>query len=92
MGVSNTRIHIMVPEELVDELDKRVGKRGRSKFVVAATAKELRRVRLREAIKDAAGALSDVNVPGWETPEAAVEWVRDLRKADEERLDRLHGA
>jgi hypothetical protein len=35
------------------------------------------------------GALADVDIPGWETPEAAAAWVRGLRDEAEavERAD-----
>ncbi len=95
MGVSRsdnsmTRLHIIVPEALADELDRRVGKRGRSRFIANATARELARVRLVEAIEEAAGELADVDTPGWDTPEEVVDWVRALRKMSDDRATRLH--
>jgi len=33
--------------------------------------------------------LADVDIPGWESSDAAVEWVRKLRSADAKRLERL---
>ena len=35
-----------------------------------------------------AGALATVDIPGWETSEAAAEWVRASRQPDEARLHR----
>lgn len=89
--MSTTRMHIVVPDELATELDRRVGKRGRSRFFARAAAKELARLRLLEAIEGAAGVLADEDTPEWATPEEATAWVRALRAQDEERLTRLGG-
>jgi hypothetical protein len=86
-----TKLHIVVPDALATELEKRVGKRGRSRFFVRAVERELARLRLVEAIDAAAGALADVDIPGWGTPEETSAWVRALREQDEERLTRLQG-
>ena len=83
-------MHILVPESLADELDRRVGKRGRSRFIAKATERELARVRLVEAIEEAAGELAEIDTPGWETPDEVVDWVRDLRKESDERVTQLH--
>jgi hypothetical protein len=39
------------------------------------------------ALRKVAGSLRDVDTPGWETPNAASEWVAKGRVADDERLD-----
>jgi predicted transcriptional regulator len=90
-NMSTTRMHIVVPDDLARELDERVGKRGRSRFFTRAAAKELARLRLLEALEDAAGALADEDIPEWRTPEEATAWVRALRAQDEERLTSLRG-
>lgn len=41
---------------------------------------KLRIERLLEAIDKAAGSLVDVDIPGWESREAAVEWGRASRR------------
>jgi hypothetical protein len=73
------RIHVVMPEELVAEIDAMVGKRHRSRFVVETIAAELQRRRLREALAEMDGALAGFDIPGWETPESAVAWVRAVR-------------
>lgn len=88
--MEKTRTHIMIPTELIDAVDELVGPRGRSAFFAEAAERELSRRRLVEAASRAAGALADVDVPGWESPESASAWVRDLRRSDEERVERLH--
>jgi hypothetical protein len=77
------RVHVVMPEELVDAVDALVGKRHRSEFITDVVSAELRRQRLREAVAEMDGALADVDIPGWETPEAAAAWVRALREGKE---------
>lgn len=78
---------VLLPAEIVNEVDKFAGVEGREDFVLAAVQEQLRRRRLAEAIDQAAGSLKDIDIPGWETPESTVEWVRTQR-----RLDRDHWA
>lgn len=88
-GDASTRV--LVSRELIDEIDRLVGQRGRRHFLEEAAAEKLRRVRLLEVAERVAGSLVDVKVPGWETPEASAAWVQALRRADDERLDVRHG-
>lgn len=41
--VTKSKAYLIFPEDLLQAIDKLVGKRGRSKFVVEATRKELKR-------------------------------------------------
>jgi hypothetical protein len=83
------RVHVVMPDELVAEIDARVGKRGRSRFVTEAIEDRLRRQRALEAFDEFAGSLADVDIPGWETPESAAQWVRDMRYHPERLVDYL---
>jgi hypothetical protein len=79
---SMVRTHVVLPRELVDAVDRLVGRRSRSKFLSVALEEKLARLRLISAAEQAAGSLADTNIPGWETSESAVEWVRALRRMD----------
>ena len=81
-NVKLRRVHVIMPEELVDAVDALVGKRRRSKFLAITIAAELRRRRLRVALVEMEGSLADIDIPGWESSEAAAEWVRALRRGD----------
>lgn len=74
------RAHMIIPEDIVDEVDRLVGPRQRSRFVTEAIREKLARTRLIRAFDQAAGSLADVDIPGWETRESAVQWVRSLRR------------
>lgn len=74
----NVRTNLMLPEELVAEVDRVAGPRGRSRYVAEAIAVRLRRDLQREAIIASAGAWKDH--PWFPTSESVVEFVRDGRR------------
>lgn len=82
--MSTRRTHIVIPDSLVSEIDRLVGKRGRSEFFTQAAEKELRRLQQIKALEGAAGAWKDKNHP--ELRGGAAQWVRQLRKESEQRL------
>lgn len=76
------RLHISVDEDLVKELDRRVGRRRRSGFIAAT----IRRALDDEARwKDILGALGEIPDRGhdWDADPAA--WVRGQRRGDVRR-------
>jgi metal-responsive CopG/Arc/MetJ family transcriptional regulator len=88
MSSESMRTHVIIPRELLETIDGLVGKRARSRFLAEAAAEKLRRERVSRSIKRVAGSLKDVDIPGWESSEAAAEWVRSSRRADQEQVDR----
>ena len=83
------RAHVVVPDDLIAEVDELVGPRKRSEFFVEAVRDRLRRERLKVAAEAAAGSLVGVDTPGWETSESATEWVREQRRDWDRRIERL---
>ena len=73
------RTHVVLPEGLLAKIDELVGKRERSRFIAEVLDAEVRRRRLSIALDEMDGFLADEDIPGWETPEAAVGWVRAIR-------------
>jgi hypothetical protein len=80
----NVRTNLLLPKELVDEVDRFAGPRGRSRYVAEALEARLARDRRWEAFREAAGAWKDH--PLFPTSEAVQEWVRQLR-AEETSVD-----
>lgn len=72
-----TRTHIVIPEHLVLDIDRLVGKRGRSTFLAQAAEKELMRLRQIAALEAAAGSWKAEDHP--ELKHGAAKWVRKLR-------------
>lgn len=79
-GTTTTRAHVVLPRDLLGDVDALVGPRQRSAFLADAVREKVRRARLREACDRVAGSLADVDIPGWETPESTSAWVRAMRE------------
>jgi metal-responsive CopG/Arc/MetJ family transcriptional regulator len=82
--MSTKRTHIIIPEPLVNEIDRLVGKRGRSEFLAQAAEKELRRLQQIKALEKAANAWKDRDHA--ELKSGSSQWVRELRKESDRRL------
>lgn len=81
------RTHVILPTELVEEVDRLVGSRKRSRFVEEAIRNHLRRERMATALTQTAGSLTG-DYPEWETPEQVSAWVARGRHEDDEALER----
>jgi hypothetical protein len=79
MSHAVTRTHLIAPKELIEKVDRLVGPRRRSEFIASAVDEKLRREQLLQAVQEAAKLPADRGIPGWETPEAVSQWVRDIR-------------
>ena len=74
------RTHVVIPDDVLAEIDELFGARQRSKILTDAARIIVRRERLLRALRDVEGSLKDVDIPGWETSESAAEWVRAIRR------------
>ena len=83
------RTHVILPDDLVEGVDKLVGKRKRSRFIEEAVLEKLKRERLGKGLKEAAGMLRVEDYPEWSTSENVTEWVARSREADEQRTRRI---
>jgi hypothetical protein len=77
------RVHITLADELVRELDRRVGARRRSAYITRAVERALEDDHRWELIESALGSISD---GGHEWDEDAGRWVRDQRRVDLRRV------
>jgi Arc/MetJ-type ribon-helix-helix transcriptional regulator len=77
------RLHISLDDELVEELDGRVGKRRRSTFISETLRRALDDERRWEDINAGLGALSD-HGHDWDADPAG--WVRAQRRSDPARV------
>ncbi|HHH41750.1 MAG TPA: hypothetical protein ENK56_07065 [Chloroflexi bacterium] len=74
------RISVTFPISVLEELRRYVPRRERSRFIVEATERELRRRRLTRALRESAGAWSDEDHPDLMTVEDIDRYVRRLRE------------
>jgi metal-responsive CopG/Arc/MetJ family transcriptional regulator len=77
------RLHISLDDELVAQLDNRVGRRRRSAFIAETVRRALEDERRWEDIEAALGALSDSS-HDWDRDPAA--WVRAARRGEGARV------
>ncbi len=86
--MSSHRTHVVLPEELIKQIDTLVGKRGRSAFLTEVAQREiirLRQVRMLEELASRPPANASDH-PEWEDP---ADWVRKMREDGEDRFKRL---
>jgi len=81
------RGHVILPVDVVADIDKLVGKRGRSAFLTELAQREIKLRRQREALREAAGSWKDEDHP--ELAQGAAAWVRQIRALDFERFEEL---
>jgi hypothetical protein len=79
-----TRTHVVLPDDLVSELDDLVGPRGRSQYITEAIREKLLRERQRRVLSEYAGVLADEDIPHWATPELTTEWINEGRRDNRE--------
>ena len=77
------RTHIVLPDELLEEVDRLAGFRKRSQFIEEAAIEKLERERQREALNKYQGILDPSEYPEWRTAKDAAKWVRNLRREEE---------
>ena len=87
MAERTRMIHVRMPESLVKAVDQLVKRSSlptsRSKFVVEAVEKSLRREHYISAVKGLAGILATEDVPHWKDEKAVDSWLSANREADE---------
>ncbi|MGI8809177.1 MAG: hypothetical protein ACR2KK_15325 [Acidimicrobiales bacterium] len=77
------RLHIAIDDDVVAELDARVGHRQRSRFIVEALRRALADERRWEEIEAGLATIPDSG-HDWDDDPAA--WVRDQRSGDPRRV------
>jgi hypothetical protein len=82
--MGSQRAHIVLPEDLIAEIDQVVGPRGRSAFLVETARAELRRRRLLTFLRDEQPAWREKDHP--ELAAGGAAWVKSLRSESEKRL------
>lgn len=75
------RAHILLPEDLLRDIDALVGPRGRSAFLVETARNEVRRHRLLQFLESKEPGWRDEKHP--ELADGSAHWVRKLRAENE---------
>ena len=81
--MATQRAHIVLPDDLIAEIDSAVGPRGRSAFLVETARAELRRRNLLSFLRSDRPAWQEQDHP--ELASGGAAWVRKLRKESDMR-------
>jgi len=85
--MSTRRAHVVLPEDLVREIDKIVGSRGRSAFLAELAQREIKRRRMLDILRSGKPVWKDKDHP--ELKGGAAQWVRKIRAQSEARFERI---
>jgi hypothetical protein len=80
MSAVKERMNLYITKSLMDELRKAVPARERTRFVEEILARELRRRKLKAALKASAGAWKDEDHPELAAFEDVNRWIEEGRK------------
>ena len=78
------RANVMLPDDLVAEIDRIAGARKRSEFLVRAAREKIKAEKLDKAFLSARGILK--NDPRFSTSAKVRKYIRDFRKNNSVRL------
>jgi Arc/MetJ-type ribon-helix-helix transcriptional regulator len=81
------RAHVVLPLEIIADIDKLVGKRGRSAFLAEVARDEIQRRQQRNALRAAEGAWKNEDHP--ELKNGAAAWVNQMRAESETRFQAI---
>jgi metal-responsive CopG/Arc/MetJ family transcriptional regulator len=76
------RTHVTLSDDVLAAIDRRVGARGRSRFLEEAAREKLDRLDLDDAIVAAAGTLTAEEYPEFRDQASINEWVRQQRRSE----------
>jgi hypothetical protein len=85
--MATRRAHVVLPEDLVTQIDKIVGARGRSSFLADLARREIKRRHLLEVFEREEPIWKEEDHP--ELKDGAAEWVRKMRAESEARFQRI---
>lgn len=84
-----TKAHLVIPQEVLEEVDRVAGKRRRSLFIAEATREKLERERFLRVLEETSGAWTDSNHPGLKTIKDVDRYVREKRRTYRKRMKRV---
>lgn len=85
-GLARITTHVVLPSDLLEEVDKEIGDGSRSSFIAEAVERDLYRRETLRIFREFAGSMKGAGPPEWDTPEGTSQWVRNLREESDRRL------
>jgi metal-responsive CopG/Arc/MetJ family transcriptional regulator len=84
-----TKAHLVLPREILEEVDQIAGKRKRSLFIAEATREKLQKERFLRTLEETQGAWGDKNHPDLKTERDVEQFVSEKRQSYRKRLKRI---
>jgi len=85
--MATQRAHVVLPADLIKEIDSEVGPRGRSAFLAEVARRELNKRKLLAILRSDEPIWKEEDHP--ELKDGADKWVRSMRDENERRFDRI---
>jgi hypothetical protein len=86
-----TKAHLVIPHEVLEEVDRIAGKRKRSLFITEATREKLDRELFLKALDETTGTWTDKNHPELRTDGDVERYVREKRQSYRKRVKGIAG-
>jgi hypothetical protein len=84
-----TKAHLVIPQEILDEVDHVAGKRKRSQFIAQATKEKLDRERFIKTLEETRGTWTEARHPDLRRPGDMETYIRKARDSFQQRTERL---
>ncbi len=84
-----TKAHLVIPQEVLDEVDQVAGKKKRSLFIAQATKEKLDRERFIRTLEETRGAWTEDRHPDLRRPKDMETYLRKARDSFQKRTERL---
>ena len=84
-----TKAHLVIPRDILEQVDQIAGKRKRSLFIAEATREKLQRERFSKILEETQGAWNDKNHPELKTARDMEQFVGEKRQSYRKRLKRI---
>jgi hypothetical protein len=79
--------HLLLPKELLEEIDRRVGPAKRTETIVELVEEYLRRTQGLDVLGCGAGTITSEEHPEWATREDVASWVHEQRRGWEREIE-----
>src|SRR5512143_105939 len=87
--IMKVKAHLVLPREILEEVDKIAGKKRRSLFIADAAREKLERERFLKILDETKGTWCDRNHPELKTAHGVENYVREKRHSYRGRAKRL---
>jgi metal-responsive CopG/Arc/MetJ family transcriptional regulator len=86
------KAHLVIPQEILEEVDQLAGKKRRSLFIAQAALEKLEKERFLKALEETQGGWSDKNHPELRSKRDVEKYVKEKRRSYRKRVKRIkHG-